>query len=239
MKKYDLILLVSIVISFSFSSGQDSEIADPANYLNDIKVELNKEWPKNRTVNLVFHGHSVPAGYYKAPLVKPFGAYPLMLLEELKEIYPYAVINIINTSIGGENAVSGADRFDSDVLVHKPDVLFIDYSLNDRGAGLEASKEAWVSMIGKALNDSIKIILFTPSPDTRMDILEPNNILEQHSKQVRNLASHYEIGLIDSYDLFRNKLLAGDSLSIYMSSVVDPNEKGHQIITDELIKYFK
>ncbi len=239
MKKYDLILLVSIVISFSFSSGQDSEIADPANYLNDIKVELNKEWPKNRTVNLVFHGHSVPAGYYKAPLVKPFGAYPLMLLEELKEIYPYAVINIINTSIGGENAVSGADRFDSDVLVHKPDVLFIDYSLNDRGAGLEASKEAWVSMIGKALNDSIKIILFTPSPDTRMDILEPNNILEQHSKQVRNLASHYEIGLIDSYDLFRNKLLAGDSLSMYMSSVVHPNEKGHQIITDELIKYFK
>jgi lysophospholipase L1-like esterase len=239
MKKYDLILLVSIVISFSFRSVQDPEFADPASYLNDVKVELNKKWSKNRTINLVFHGHSVPAGYYKTPLVKPFGAYPLMLLKELKELYPYAVINIINTSIGGENAVSGANRFDSDVLVHKPDVLFIDYSLNDRGVGLEESKEAWTSMIGKALNDSIKIILLTPSPDTRMDILEPNNILEQHANQVRNLASHYEIGLIDSYELFRNKVLAGDSLSVYMSSVVHPNEKGHQIITDELLRYFK
>ncbi|MCP4314361.1 MAG: SGNH/GDSL hydrolase family protein, partial [Bacteroidetes bacterium] len=202
MKKHTLFLIASILVLSSFSSFQNPEIADPASYLNDVKVELNKKWSENRTINLVFHGHSVPAGYYKAPIVKPFGAYPLMLLKELKELYPYAVINIINTSIGGENSVSGANRFDSEVLVHRPDVLFIDYSLNDRGLGLEASKEAWTSMIGKALNDSIKIILLTPSPDTRRDILEPNNILEQHANQVRNLASHFEIGLIDSYELF-------------------------------------
>jgi acyl-CoA thioesterase-1 len=239
MKKYDLILLLSILISFSFRSVQDHKIADPSNYLNDIKVELGKEWPENRTINLVFHGHSVPAGYYKAPIVKPFGAYPLMLLKELKELYPYAVINIINTSIGGENAVNGANRFESDVLVHNPDVLFIDYSLNDRGVGLEKSREAWNSMIEKALARDIKIILLTPSPDTRKDIQEDNNELEQHANQVRNLASYYEIGLVDSYERFRSKVISGDSLSMYMSSVVHPNEKGHQIITDELIKYFK
>jgi len=239
MKKHTLFVIASILVLSSFSFFQDPGIADSASYLNDVKVELNKEWPENRTVNLVFHGHSVPAGYYKAPLVKPFEAYPLMLLKELKELYPYAVINIINTSIGGENAVSGAKRFDSDVLVHKPDVLFIDYSLNDRGVGLEAAKEAWSGMIGKALNDSIKIILLTPSPDMRKDFLEPNNILEQHANQVRELADQYEIGLIDSFDLFRDKVLAGDSLSVYMSSVVHPNEKGHQIIADELIKYFE
>ncbi|MCP4313794.1 MAG: SGNH/GDSL hydrolase family protein, partial [Bacteroidetes bacterium] len=161
------------------------------------------------------------------------------LLKELKELYPYAVINIINTSIGGENSVSGANRFDSEVLVHRPDVLFIDYSLNDRGVGLEKSREAWISMIEKALDRNIKIVLLTPSPDTRKDFLEPNNILEQHANQVRGLAGHYEIGLIDSFDLFRDKVLAGDSLSVYMSSVVHPNEKGHQIITDELVEYFK
>jgi len=119
-------LIITVVAITAFRS--DNGIADPANYLNDIKTELNKKWPENRTIKLAFHGHSVPAGYYKTPVVKPFGAYPLMLLKELKEIYPYAVISIINTSIGGENAVSGAERFDRDVLVHKPDVLFIDYS---------------------------------------------------------------------------------------------------------------
>jgi len=237
MRKRYFVLVAAIVISMAFRS--DNEIADPSSYLDDIKVELNKKWSQNRTINLVFYGHSVPAGYYKAPIVKPFGAYPLMLLKQLKELYPYAVINIINTSIGGENAVSGANRFDSDVLVHKPDVLFIDYSLNDRGVGLEKSKEAWSSMISKALDKNIKVILLTPSPDTRKDILEPNNILEQHANQVRSLAKENGIGLIDSYELFKNKVLAGDSLSIYMSSVVHPNEKGHQLIVDEIIRYFE
>jgi len=33
-----------------------------------LKTELQKEWPKNRAMNIVFHGHSVPAGYFKTPL---------------------------------------------------------------------------------------------------------------------------------------------------------------------------
>ena len=67
MKKHTLFLIASILVLSSFSSFQDPGIADPANYLDDIKVELNKEWPQNNTLNLVFHGHSVPAGYYKHP----------------------------------------------------------------------------------------------------------------------------------------------------------------------------
>jgi acyl-CoA thioesterase I len=235
----NIIILLLVMPSYSQSAKDSNEIADPSNYLNDIKIEFNKKWPKNRTINLVFHGHSVPAGYYKAPIVKPFGAYPLMLLKKMKSFYPYAVISVINTSIGGENSVSGANRFDSDVSVHKPDVLFIDYSLNDRGIGLEKAKEAWSSMIKKALDKNIKIILLTPSPDTRKNILEVNNELEQHANLVRILAKENGIGLVDSYTLFKNKVLAGDSLSMYMSSVVHPNEKGHQLITDELLKYFK
>ena len=237
MKLQFIALLILTIFFVSFKD--DSGIADPSEYLNDIKAELNKKWPENRTINLVFHGHSVPAGYYKTPIVKAFGAYPLMVLKKLKALYPYAVINIINTSIGGENSVSGANRFDTDVLVHKPDVLFIDYSLNDRGVGLEKAKEAWSSMIEKALDRNIKVILLTPSPDERLDILEPGNILEQHAIQVRTLAEEYGVGLVDSYALFKNKVLAGDSLSTYMSLFVHPNEKGHQLIAEGIMKYFE
>jgi len=228
-----------MITGYSQSSRDSNEIADPAHYLDEIKAELNKQWPQNRTINLVFHGHSVPAGYYKAPIVKPFSAYPLMLFKKMKMFYPFAVISVINTSIGGENAVSGSNRFDSDVLVHNPDVLFIDYSLNDRGVGFEKAKEAWSSMIKKALDKNIKIILLTTSPDTREDILEANNELELRTNQVKNLAKENGIGLVNSYELFKNRILSGDSLSMYMSSVVHPNEKGHQLITDALLKYFK
>jgi hypothetical protein len=162
-----------------------------------------------------------------------------LLLKELKELYPYAVINVICTAIGGENSSQGETRFESDVLVHKPDVLFIDYALNDRGIGLEKSKEAWEEMISKALEEELKVILLTPSPDQRVDILQANNELEQHAEQIKNLAQHYGIGLTDSYVKFKDRMQKGDSLSLYMSQVNHPNKIGHQLIADELMLFFK
>jgi hypothetical protein len=152
--------IVFILVAFLLVSYQNNDIphlADPDNYLTDIKTELKKEWPKNRTINLVFHGHSVPAGYFKTPVVNTFDSYPMQVLKIVKEKYPFAVINIINTSIGGENSLSGEKRFDSTVLNHQPDVLFIDYALNDRSAGLEKAAKAWSTMIEKALKKNIKV----------------------------------------------------------------------------------
>ncbi len=236
MRKFYFILLT---ILFSCHTNDKNKIVNPSDYLNHIKTELKDEWPKNRTINLVFHGHSVPAGYFKTPIVNTLESYPFLVLKELKAIYPHAVINIINTSIGGENSISGEKRFKSDVLNHKPDVLFIDYALNDRSIGLDKSQEAWSRMISKALKEDIKIILLTPSPDQRVNILEPNNELEQYAEQIKRLSKEKGIGLIDSYELFKNKVVLGDDISIYMSQVNHPNKKGHQLITNEIIKYFE
>ena len=228
-----------LAILLSCQPNDKNEIADPIDYLNHIKSELKEEWPNNRTINLVFHGHSVPAGYFKTPVVNTLESYPFLLLKKLKEIYPYAVINIINTSIGGENSIRGEKRFESDVLNHKPDVLFIDYALNDRRIGLEKSREAWSSMIHKALKEDIKIVLLTPSPDQSVVILNPNTELEQYSEQIKQLSIEKGVGLIDSYDLFKKKVVSGDSISIYMSQGNHPNKNGHQLITTEIIKYFE
>lgn len=231
---------IFVLVIFLFGQVSDKKtIAVPSNYLGDIKSELKKEWPNNRTVNLVFHGHSVPAGYFKTPVVNTLESYPYQLLRKLKALYPYAVINIINTSIGGENSISGEKRFDTDVLVHKPDVLFIDYALNDRSIGLDKARVAWRKMIEEALKLKMKVILFTPSPDQSVNILESNNDLEKHAFQIRALSKQYGVGLVDSYEVFRQIAISGDSISNYMSQVNHPNEKGNSLIADEIMKYFK
>ncbi len=58
---FALILLLTIFNK----SYVKNEVVSSTDYLKEIKLELKKEWPKNRTINLVFHGHSVPAGYFK------------------------------------------------------------------------------------------------------------------------------------------------------------------------------
>jgi lysophospholipase L1-like esterase len=223
----------------SFYFPAYTQVASPENYLNDIKSGLMVQWPQNKTINLVFHGHSVPAGYFVTPVVNTIDSYPFLVLSNLKAEYPFAVINSINTSIGGENSVSGQKRFKQDVLRFKPDVLFIDYALNDRGIGLEASKKAWELMIKAALKLNIKVILLTPSPDQSVNILETDTDLDKHAGQIRHLAADYGVGLIDSYALFKQKVREGVQLESYMSQVNHPNKKGHELIAIEIMSYFK
>lgn len=207
-------------------------------YLAAIKFELNKQWPQNRAINLVFHGHSVPAGYFKTPVVDTLHAYPHLLLKAVKEKYPYAVANAIVTAIGGEDSKRGAERFERDVLIHRPDVLFIDYALNDQRLGLPAAKEAWSNMIESALKINIKVILLTATPDQRVNISDPNTTLQQHCNQIVDLANKYKIASIDSYKIFQKLSAGGANIVDYMSQVNHPNEKGHQLVADAIMTYF-
>src|SRR5260221_10541319 len=80
-------------------------------YLADIVTELHRQWPNNRAIQVVCHGHSVPAGYFATPVVDTFNAYPHLLHRGLKERFPFAVVNVIVTAIGGETATPGAGPF--------------------------------------------------------------------------------------------------------------------------------
>ncbi|MFD1552695.1 SGNH/GDSL hydrolase family protein [Putridiphycobacter roseus] len=216
----------------------NKEVVSQDTYLKDICVDLVEVWPNNKTINLVFHGHSVPTGFFETPQVNTLKAYPFKVLVGLKKKFPNAVINIITTSKGGENSEEGAKRFSNEVLNHHPDVLFIDYALNDMGIGLEKANAAWQEMVSKALRENIKVILLTPTPDQNINILEPDNELEKHQKQIIRIAKENGVGLIDSYNVFKKKVVNGDSLAAYMSYINHPNENGHELVADEILKYF-
>lgn len=219
------------------SLATTAQINEKGEYLENIHHALRIKWPDNKTVNIVFHGHSVPSGYFNTPNVKTLQAYPQQVLQLMKEVYPYAVVNAITTGIGGENAEQGEKRFGKEVLSHHPDVLFIDYALNDRGIGLERAYRSWEKMIKEALKQNIKIILLTPTPDTTEDILTDDSPLGKHSRQIRQLARKFNIGLVDSYATFKQKKQNGEDLSFYMSQSNHPNEKGHRVVS-ELIAEF-
>lgn len=230
------VLFLHIFILFSLNAL--TQTGKQQDYLGDIRQEMQKKWPHNKTINLVFHGHSVPSGYFNTPYVRTMLAYPQQVLEAVKEIYPYAVVNSITTAIGGENAEQGAKRFEQDVLCHNPDVLFIDYALNDRGIGLERSRQAWGEMIKEAQRQGIKVILMTPTPDLTENMLDDNSPLEQYSKQIRDLSVKYGTGLVDSYAAFKQKKKDGGELNVFMSQSNHPNEKGHEVVMELILEYF-
>jgi len=213
-------------------------VAAPSNYLAGISALLTHQWPTNRTINIVCHGHSVPAGYFKTPTVETFKAYPHLLDKALKERFPYAALNVIVTAIGGENAEEGAKRFEKDVLTLRPDLVTIDYGLNDRAIGLARSEAAWRFMITNALQRGTKVILLTPTPDLNSKLEDPTDPLNQHAEQIRRLAREYEVGLTDSLARFRAVASAGTKLEDLMAQPNHPNQRGHELVVEELRKWF-
>jgi len=207
-------------------------------YLANVLTLLKKDWPENRTVNIICHGHSVPAGYFDTPVVDTMNAYPHLLHTQLANRFPHAVINVIVTAIGGETSERGASRFDEEVLSHRADVLTIDYGLNDRSIGLEKARIAWMSMIEKALARDIRVVLFTPTGDLTASLDDSNDALNQHADQIRSLAQHYQVGLADSLAATKAAVQSGCPLSDLMSHVNHPNRRGHDIVVNELLKLF-
>lgn len=222
-------ILLLLALTLFFGATVRAQVADPGTYLANIIENLHKRWPDNKTVNIVFHGHSVPAGYARTPVVNTLGAYPHQTLVRLKEAFPNAVINVITTAIGGEQSEQGAARFEAEVLTHRPDILFIDYALNDRTIGVERSERAWRAMITQAQQRGVRVVLLTPTPDLSENILADQGRLFAQAEMIRRLAAEYHVGLVDVYARFRELAGQGERIADYMAQVNHPNEKGHTV----------
>ncbi|MGI5895100.1 MAG: SGNH/GDSL hydrolase family protein [Candidatus Merdivicinus sp.] len=208
-------------------------------YLNDVLDEMAKHWPNNRTIQIVCHGHSVPSGYFATPFVNTFDAYPHLLHRIIKERFPFAVVNVIVTGIGGETSDAGSRRFEREVLNHNPDVITIDYGLNDRRIGLQAAADAWKSMIERALAQSRKVILLTPTWD--MSYFSQNEDwknLVAHRNQILDLAREYQVGLADSFGRFEEVVTSPERLVSLLSHGNHPSRLGHELVADEIAQYF-
>lgn len=202
--------------------------------LEPLFGELEKKWPKNRLVRLVFHGHSVPAGYFRTPTVRRLSAYPMQLQQMLCDRYPTAVIDVSVTAIGGENSEQGSARFARDVLALRPNLVFLDYALNDRRLGLERTERAWRSMIESCRARAVPVVLLTATPDQRTRLMQDTTMLAQHCAQIRNLAKEYRVPCVDSYARFRELVRQGRELRTLMAQSNHPNARGHAEVADLL-----
>ncbi len=214
--------------------------ANPLTYLKPVIDELEKQWPGNRTVNVVCHGHSVPSGYATTPVVRTLDAYPHLLQETLANRFPFAVTNVIVSAIGGEGSPDGAARFEAEALNHRPDVVSIDYALNDRRRSGRA-EIAWRAMIEAALAKEVKVILLTPNYDTsyyERGHSDDWDELVRLTGMVRTLADEYAVGLCDTFALYEAAVHEDDDLVNLLSHINHPSRAGHEMIAAELAKFF-
>jgi lysophospholipase L1-like esterase len=89
-------------------------------------------------------GQEVRIAYFGGSITAQEGWRP-KTLKWFREQYPQANITEINAAIGGTGSDLGVYRAQQDVLIHKPDLIFVEFSVNDGGA---APENIWRGMEG-------------------------------------------------------------------------------------------
>lgn len=200
--------------------------------------QLKVAWPKNRTIHIVFHGHSVPAGYHKTPGVRPFDSYPLLSLEKIQKANPHAVINAIVTAIGGEDSVKGAARFEKDVLTLRPDVIFIDYALNDRRLPEADVEKAWRSMARAAKAKGVPVVFLTPTGADNVRYGAPDEPLEIRAAIICKVATEEGVPVADVFAAWKATLRKGVKQDSLLAQGNHPNRKGHELAAKVIAEVF-
>ena len=89
-------------------------------------------------------------------------------------------------------------------------------------------------MIEQSLEHHIKVLLLTPTFDVRP---EKERTLNDYVRQILDLANEYEVGLVDSYQVFSNYIKCGGYAGELMSVAHHPNDLGHELVTRELMRW--
>lgn len=115
--------------------------------------------------------------------------------------YPDKNIKTINAGIGGTGSDMGAMRYKKDILDSEPDLVFIEFAVNDNGRSEDNSKMYMENMVRQSL-DSVKvpkiIFLYAPYPGDK----DNENYIKwnQGVQWKEEIARHYGIKSINVYD---------------------------------------
>ena len=190
---------------------------------------------KNRCpISVAYIGGSVTEGYGSTNTKEK--SWPTLVSRWLSETYQVEV-NSYNEGIGGTCSYFGNFRFDTDIAPHKPDLLFIEFAVNDyyHNESYETVARNSESLIAKAykLNPYMDIVYVLT-----FDLHDENNDYEQ-LRAHRDIADKYGLLSIKMSEFMYPHCEAfGDGIHDHYIDWVHPNDHGYetyaQIITARL-----
>ena len=182
---------------------------------------------------IVCFGDSITAGYAVRR------GFPSFLLESLRQRFPDSKIEMINSGICGDTSQDGLGRLDWAVLSYEPDLVTINFGINDcvLGLSLEEFEMNLVEMVRRirAGPDS-EILLLSSQP---LESPPYDQRVLDYYQTVERVAKEMNVGFVDVYGAWMKRVQAGMPLdSLILPGLDHPNEAGYRIIAEELMSLF-
>jgi lysophospholipase L1-like esterase len=182
-------------------------------------------------VKVVVFGGSVTYGYG----VKK--GYVDLFKEALSSRYPTSKITLINAGFPGDTARKGLLRLEKDVMVHEPDLIIVAFGVSDFRNGVNVGRfSSNLTSIVERIMDGTdsEILLLTPNP---LDVPSSDYLMRPYRREIHRIGHRYRIGVVDIYVAFKRRT-EKEPLSALLADKFHPNEAGHKIFVDELMRFF-
>jgi lysophospholipase L1-like esterase len=182
------------------------------------------------TVTLAYLGGSITEGALAKPRQTRCYAY-LSAQAFAKRYMPDAAkLKYVNAGISGTPSLLGITRLEADVLRHQPDIVFVEFAVNDSGDSI--SQGVYESLLRKLLTAECEpavILIFT--------VLSGGNSCQEH---MAKLGAHYKLGMVSVKDAIWPEIEAGRMVwNDYSADNVHPNNAGHAFMADAIDHYFE
>lgn len=181
-------------------------------------------------ITAAYIGGSITEGYSDNITLKTEEKWVTMSTEWLGEQFPEAEITYVNAGLSGTPSVLGNVRLERDVLVSDPDIVFVEFAVNDGGEAIY--KNAYESLVRTLLTkdkDIAVVLLFT--------IVENGHTCQPHMSKIGEKYNLPMISLPDSMwvEIEEGRMTWAD----YSADQSHPNVEGSKMIRDFVINYFE
>ncbi len=146
------------------------------------------------------------------------------------DTFPQAKINVINAGLGGTSSYLGVHRVDEEILSHDPDLVFVEFAVNDTLDG--ACTNSYENLIRK--------ILLSDSHPALVLLFATNETGDSAEEAEAELGRYYELPMISYGKAVLPEVEAGSfTWSEIAEDIVHPNNRGHAIFAGLITMYLE
>jgi lysophospholipase L1-like esterase len=171
------------VVLFLFGVSAALAAAAPEFHLRSGLPNVAAKIARGEEVRVAFLGGSITAA----------SGWRVFTLEHLRRTHPQVTFTEIHAAVSGTGSNYGAMRLQRDVLRHRPDLLFVEFAVND-GSGsprVEAQMEGIVRQTWTTLPSTDICFVYTVSETHLKDLLAGG--IQSTARSMETIAAHYGI----------------------------------------------
>lgn len=186
---------------------------------------LMKRAANGESLVIDFLGGSITQGSLSST---PKTCYAYLVYEWWKKSFPNAEFSFVNSGIGGTTSHYGGARAWKDVLCYRPDIVTVDFSVND-----DANE-----FFEETYEGTLRRLLAAPSAPA---VVVLNNVFYDTGKNAQDyhnrIADHYGIPHVSIKDTIFPDVESGKIVRADITpDNLHPNDKGHRLVADEICK---